>query len=230
MLQFLFIAVIFVYSLPLRVSADAGATAELMPQYSLSPPFVSGLGRMNVPNWVTSGSTVGTDNFLRLTPAIKSRQGAIWNPQPSVMTSWEIILEFRVSGVRNPGADGFALWYTKQSGTPGPAFGNTESFTGIGVVFDTFDNDNKRNNPYVTVVYNQDGRTRFDQEHDMASNELTNGCVMFYRNRPQPARAKISYLKGQLTVEVDSRGNGRLEQCLSTKVNLPDGWFFWLNC
>lgn len=53
----------------------------------------------------------------------------------------------------NLGADGMAFWYTKQPGPIGtnscifahqlgPVFGNKDRWQGIGIIFDTFDNDN----------------------------------------------------------------------------------------
>jgi hypothetical protein len=36
-----------------------------------------------------------------------------------------------------------AVWFTKERSQPGPIFGNKDQFTGLGVILDTFDNDNK---------------------------------------------------------------------------------------
>ncbi len=50
-------------------------------------------------------------------------------------------LEFRIGGGGKLGADGMALWYTKETKIEGGVFGNTDKWTGLAIIFDTFDND-----------------------------------------------------------------------------------------
>lgn len=42
-------------------------------------------------------------------------------------------------------------------------FGASDQWTGLGVFFDSFDNDNKHNNPYIMAVLN-DGTKKFDHQ------------------------------------------------------------------
>ena len=56
-----------------------------------------------------------------------------------------------------------ALWFTDKPGGEGPVFGSTDKWNGLGVFFDSFDNDNKRNNPYVMAMVN-DGTKVYDHE------------------------------------------------------------------
>ena len=46
------------------------------------------------------------------------------------------------SDVRN-GADGMAFWYTSSTLELGPVFGANNYFDGLGIFFDTYDNDGK---------------------------------------------------------------------------------------
>ena len=39
--------------------------------------------------------------------------------------------------------------YTATKGFEGPVFGSSDKWNGLGVFFDSFDNDNKHNNPYI---------------------------------------------------------------------------------
>jgi len=55
-----------------------------------------------------------------------------------------------------------AFWYTVNKGAyDGPVFGSSDKWIGLGVFFDSFDNDNKHNNPYISAVLN-DGTREFD--------------------------------------------------------------------
>lgn len=40
--------------------------------------------------------------------------------------------------------DGLAFWYTRTPGIEGPVFGSVDKWTGLGIFFDTYDNDNRR--------------------------------------------------------------------------------------
>lgn len=42
-------------------------------------------------------------------------------------------------------------------------FGSSDQWNGLGVFFDSFDNDNKRNNPYIMAMVN-DGTKIYDHE------------------------------------------------------------------
>ena len=46
-----------------------------------------------------------------------------------------------MAGQGRIGADGMALWFTAQPSTLGPVFGANDYWTGMGLFFDSFDND-----------------------------------------------------------------------------------------
>lgn len=55
-----------------------------------------------------------------------------------------------------------AFWYTANKGDyNGAVFGSSDKWVGLGVFFDSFDNDGKHNNPYIMGVVN-DGTQVFD--------------------------------------------------------------------
>lgn len=57
-----------------------------------------------------------------------------------------------------------AFWYTTQRGEyTGEVFGSSDRWNGLGIIFDSFDNDNKHNNPYIMAVLN-DGTKTFDHK------------------------------------------------------------------
>ncbi len=51
-------------------------------------------------------------------------------------------MELEIGGGGKKGADGLALWYVDTPRMEGPVFGSKDYWNGIGIFFDTFDNDN----------------------------------------------------------------------------------------
>lgn len=88
--------------------------------------------------------------------------GAIWTKTQVDFDWWVVDLAFRITGRGRIGADGLAFWYTQEKGHyDGTIFGSSDKWNGLGVFFDSFDNDNKHNNPYIMGVLN-DGTKEFD--------------------------------------------------------------------
>jgi len=136
-------------------------------QSSFSGPF----GGTHIPFWETTGSAMVTDAYVRLTPNQKSQRGTLWSTRPLRAQNWEILMRFSVGSETRLGADGMALWYTKERVLTGPVMGNTNIWTGIGIIIDTFDNDGQRDNPQIYAVYN-DGGFKFTPESDGKKNAL----------------------------------------------------------
>jgi mannose-binding lectin 1 len=85
-------------------------------------------------------------------------------------------------------------------------FGNQDKWTGLGVIFDTFDNDGRRDNPSIHAIVN-DGTRNYDHASDGSQTQL-GSCQMNYRNletdpgtnTPKHARVRVIYNMGTLTV------------------------------
>lgn len=57
-----------------------------------------------------------------------------------------------------------AFWFTEhKGGNDGAVFGGADQWQGLAVIFDSFDNDNKHNNPYIMAMVN-DGTKVFDHQ------------------------------------------------------------------
>ena len=101
----------------------------------------------------------------------------------------------------------------------------------MGVFFDSFDNDNKHNNPYIMAMVN-DGLQSYDHQNDGSTQQLA-GCLRDFRNKPFPVRAKIEYYKNVLTVHFHSgmSNNERdFELCIRKEgVQLPKNGFFGIS-
>ena len=68
-----------------------------------------------------------------------------------------------------------AMWITKNRATPGPVFGSTDRFEGLGIFFDTYKNNRPGAVfPYVMAMAGN-GETAYDQPNDGKANEIA-GC------------------------------------------------------
>ncbi|KAJ8686378.1 hypothetical protein QAD02_022172 [Eretmocerus hayati] len=167
-------------------------------KYSFKPPYLAQKDG-SVPFWEYGGNTIASSDNVRIAPSLRSQKGAIWTKKPTDFVWWEIDLMFRISGRGRIGADGLAFWYTAAQGNAnGTVFGSSDEWNGLGVFFDSFDNDNKHNNPYIMAIVN-DGTKTFDHTNDGGSQILA-GCLKDFRNKPFATRAKIQYYQNTLSL------------------------------
>ena len=126
------------------------------------------------------GSAVVTDHYVRLTPTEGGNEGSIWSNSLMPFKEWKMFLEFKIAGQRYLGGDGMVLWFTEGSNTFGNTFGNQEDFKGLGVVFDTYDNDGKRDNPSISAILSDGSlarsRTLAHGRHVSGPAPLPKGC------------------------------------------------------
>lgn len=129
-------------------------------------------------NQLFSDAIASSEN-VRVAPSLRSQKGAIWTRQPINFEWWDVDIAFRVTGRGRVGADGLvwglnllpldcffinsfqAFWYVQNKGAyDGDVFGSSDKWIGLGLFFDSFDNDGKHNNPYIMAVVN-DGTKEF---------------------------------------------------------------------
>lgn len=196
-------------------------------EHSLTKPY-QGSG-MTIPNWEFFGSTIVTSNYIRLTQDTQSRQGGIWNVVPYQSKYWQVEVAFRVHGHGSElYGDGLALWYVKEPPKGGPIFGNKDYFTGLGVVLDTYANQNggqAHGYPYISAMVNN-GTLHYDHENDGVNSELA-GCECRFRGLEHEARVLVQYYNDELIIKTDIENSGQWRDCLSVKsVYLPSHYYF----
>lgn len=181
-----------------------------------------------VPFWTYGGNALPSDDKVRITPSLRSRKGYIWGKHPVEFDNWIIEVTFKVTGRGRVGADGLAIWYAETPGVEGPVYGSQDKWVGLGVFFDSFDNDNQRNNPYILAMYN-DGTKVYDHANDGLLQQL-GGCMRDFRNKPYAVRAKIEYYQNTLTVYFHngmSNNEYSYELCMRAEnVVLPKKGYF----
>lgn len=149
--------------------------------HSFQPPFEefdSLTGTRSVPHWRSSGTTVVNSNFVRLTPDRQSKKGAIWSRRPLGTATFSSILKFRISGQgKNFFGDGLAFWVVQNSFfEEGPVHGFKESFKGLGIIFDTFKNQETiAHHKDISVIVNDGEKT-----YEMMT-KVSEGCNMNFR-------------------------------------------------
>jgi mannose-binding lectin 1 len=172
---------------------------------------------------------IASSESIRIAPSLRSQKGAVWTKAKTTFDWWEVDVAFRISGRGRIGADGLAFWYTTEKGDyNGEVFGSSDKWQGLAIFFDSFDNDNKHNNPYISAVIN-DGSQKFDHQND-GSSQAVAGCLRDFRNKPFPTRAKIEYYNNVLTVLFHSgmtNNEQDYEMCLRAEnVVLPKFGYF----
>ncbi|XP_053982255.1 protein ERGIC-53 [Hylaeus volcanicus] len=197
-------------------------------KYSFKPPYLAQKDG-SVPFWEYGGNAIASAENVRVAPSLRSQKGAIWVKQPVLCEWWEVELIFRITGRGRIGADGLAFWYTTTKGAyNGTVFGSSDQWNGLGIFFDSFDNDNKHNNPYIMAVLN-DGTKSFDHTND-GTTQLSAGCLRDFRNKPFATRAKIEYYQNTLTLLFHNgmtNNEQDYEMCFRVEnVVLPRGGYF----
>ncbi|KAM6392193.1 protein ERGIC-53 isoform 2-T2 [Rhynochetos jubatus] len=184
-----------------------------------------------VPFWLHTGNAIPGADRIRITPSLKSQKGSLWTKSKSTFGFWELEIAFRITGRGRLGADGLAVWFTEEQGLDGPVFGAADQWKGVGIFFDSFDNDGKKNNPSVSVIPN-DGRLAYDHQND-GSTQASASCQRDFRNKPYPVRLKITYYQQTLTVLINNGftpDRDDYEFCLRvTDIVLPSTGYFGIS-
>lgn len=212
------------------VNAEWSTKDYMKREHSLIRPY-QGSG-MTIPYWDFMGSTMVTNNYIRLTPDLQSKQGAIWNSIPCYVRNWELQVHFKVHGKDSKlFGDGFAIWYAKQRMKYGPVFGNIDYFQGLAIILDTYSNHNGPHNhqhPYISAMVNN-GSLHYDHDRDGTHTQLA-GCAAKFRNVDYDTHIAIRYERDTLTVSTDIANKAAWKECFSVKgIKLPTGYYFGIS-
>lgn len=196
-------------------------------EHSLFKPY-QGSG-MTIPYWDFIGSTFVTNSYIRLTPDLQSKSGAIWNQMPCNTINWEVHINFKVHGKgKDLFGDGFAIWYAKDRLQTGPVFGSRDTFLGLAIILDTYSNHNGPHNhqhPYISAMVNN-GSLSYDHDRDGTHTQLA-GCEAKFRNVDYDTQISIRYEADVLTVSTNLENKNTWKTCFQVDgVKLPTGYYF----
>lgn len=228
-MDILFHCAIVVFSLIISsTSAGEWRTHDyVVREHTLVKPY-QGMGT-SIPYWDFLGTTMVTNNYIRLTGDIQSQRGAVWNTVGCYLRNWEMQIHFKVHGRgKDLFGDGFAFWYVKDPMQEGDVFGSKDYFSGLAVIMDTYSNHNGPHNhghPYISAMINN-GSLHYDHDRDGTHTQLSAGCVSRFRNLDHDTFVSIKYVHDTLTVSTDIDNNQEFKQCFSVSgVKLPVGYF-----
>lgn len=149
---------------------------------------------------LSTDAILGLDE-VRLAPSLRDRGGAVWSRVPVLLSAWEVEVQLRVTGPGRRGAQGVAVWYTRERGRVGSVLGGPASWDGIGILLDSSAGDTQ-DSPAIRVLAG-DGHSPSTQLGGGASRVL-GLCRRDFRNRPYPIRARITYWGQRLRVSSNS--------------------------
>ncbi|CUA74527.1 L-type lectin-like domain-containing protein C126,08c [Rhizoctonia solani] len=176
--------------------------------------------------WFSFGGNayVNTNKHVRLTRDKSSQAGWLWSRLPLTASSYEIIVEFKVSGGSSHlYGDGFAMWLTDTRAQPGPVFGSVDNFVGLGLFIDTYANSRHTYAFPRIMGMLGDGKTSYDLANDGASNELA-GCSANVRKTDIATKLKLTYFRDEyLNVQIQYKGWDEWTECFTVyDVSLPN--------
>lgn len=161
-----------------------------------------------------------------------NQTGVIWSKRTMTEENWQVNFAFRIKG-QSIGGNGLAFWYARDAHRTGNVYGAPDKFEGLGIAFDTFDEETKAESvPMVYGMYGN-GNTTFRQGSvPNAPNSFVIGsCFKTVRNTEVPVFVKITYFRGHLRVEIDHNKEGsRYMTCFEKRgINLPIGYYIGLS-
>lgn len=206
------------------------ARANGIAEHQLFPPFLRSLEHSPAAHWSFGGSVVFTDNVVRLTPSKQSREGWLWNDVAVRVPSWTVRFGIRVHAATSLGGDGLAFWLTsRQLPFGGPVMGApAEGVRGLGLLFDTFDNDGDRNNPAVHVVFADKDTQEGDLDPTKDFPSRVASCVVDFRNTAanDVVDVALSYKAEERTLRVSLTSSRAAQECAAlTDLSIPTGYF-----
>jgi lectin, mannose-binding 2 len=109
------------------------------------------------------------------------------------------------------------MWLTKQRASPGPVFGHTDQFEGLGIFFDTYKNNRPGTVfPYVMAVIG-DGSKTYDKSNDGKDSELMGCSARGIRSETIATKARLTYFQDKsLKLELQYKAEDQWELCFET--------------
>ncbi|KAL4095956.1 hypothetical protein PRIC1_009323 [Phytophthora ramorum] len=212
------------------------ANGKRLDHASFDKPFddIDGEGLRQIgDNFVYGGDTAVNRHFARLTPDRQSKRGHIWGSQKLATKEFAAVLTFRISGQAKAWfGDGLALWLTTSKYVQGGNHGFIGDFKGIGVVFDTFVNQEHSGGHKDVTFFENDGSNTLDDLNDMDKVGCMAPGIRYHEKNAafspslNMSRAKITYTQAdqQITILIDADASGNWVKCYSQRLNIGDDW------
>ncbi|KAL8796364.1 MAG: hypothetical protein Q9195_001271 [Heterodermia aff. obscurata] len=116
-----------------------------------------------------------------------------------------------------------AIWVTEQRASPGPVFGHTDKFKGLGIFIDTYKNHRPGTVfPYVSAMLGN-GSESYDKNNDNKDTELTGCSARGLRSASVPTKIRLTYYQeDSFRVELQYKAADEWTDCFETgALKLP---------
>lgn len=210
---------------------DLGAMHAKSHKVGFANPFKQYEGG-SIPDWRYGGDVTLFNDYMSLTPAAPNKAGWVWTNSPLKLESWEVEFEMHIGGATERGSGGgLAFWWSAEPGAPGAIYGQSESFKGLGIFFDTYESESppegadgtsapkSNNEPYLVAMLN-DGTSLSGtlQDSSLLASKQAAVCFAHYRNLPHIVRVRVAWSHGQLRLWLDLDGRRVYQPCLETTI------------
>ncbi|KAJ1973889.1 hypothetical protein H4R34_004924 [Dimargaris verticillata] len=181
-----------------------------------------------IPDWdvFVDARVPRVPDFVRLSTSEVNSEGAIWSNRKNPHQYWEAVFSFHIQGHGAVGSDGLAFWYTQDRGHAGPLYGNEDPFKGLGIIFHTYDETEKKSSPYI-MAFTNDGHVKLHDAENI-NDHMKGSCLRDVRGTLHDVFAKVTYHKRTLSLNIDTSGQGHeYKPCfVAHDVDLPSGYYF----
>jgi lectin, mannose-binding 2 len=145
----------------------------------------------SIPEWTAQGAVSIMENLIRLTSNQRDQWGILShdNLLSFESGSLELSYSFKIHSDSPFGADGMVFWISEEPIKHGMIFGAADTWTGIAIVMDTYDNNDADSHPLVSI-HSNDGTKEFQFEHDGSTTHV-GGCSFNYRHQLASVYFKI---------------------------------------
>ncbi|KAF0694907.1 Aste57867_14249 [Aphanomyces stellatus] len=223
--------------------AAAAVWGAKVPTLSFEKPFddiTSDGVRIISDDFTFGGHAVVNKHFVRLTTDRQSKRGHVWSKQTLGAArlpkpEFSIVMTFRISGQGERWfGDGLALWVTTEPRhVDGDNHGFKETYTGFGVIVDTFVNsEQKGGHKDVTFVVNDGTKSLDDINYAPEGKRGCDAKNMRYHAKSAAfsasssmSRVKVSFSNNFVNVQIDPTNSGFWSPCYEDTLQLPASWF-----
>eukprot|EP00063_Salmo_salar_P016069 XP_013990904.1 PREDICTED: VIP36-like protein isoform X4 [Salmo salar] len=151
-----------------------------------------------------------TTEQVHLTSDMQSKQGAVWSRIPCHLRALELQVHFKIHSqvMKNLNGDVLAIWYTKERMQEDPVFGNQDLFTGLGVLVDTYPNEEKH------LETGAEDEVHHTHTEDLPLCVGDGVCTAMLRNYNHTF-IFIRCVRRRLTIMIDIDGHNEWRDCLT---------------
>ncbi|EDR26167.1 vesicular integral-membrane protein VIP36 precursor, putative [Entamoeba dispar SAW760] len=195
-----------------------------IPEFTLEAPYTT-----LIKNWKKIGKTnVINDTIIELTPDTQSVSGLIVSRKRIPIKSFKMEITLQMtSNKEGKHADGIALWFTQSPLKTGKAFGASNKWKGISVIFDTFQNG-KMEVPTAQMIMNFNNK-EYKGETD-GIDIMSKSCYFgSYRGNPFTVYFEYNHDTHEINLDLQQQGKEKVNCFKGAVFKMDIGQYFGIS-